>query len=145
MAGLEIYCGFDHDELAWLAYCQNFPSAESFRMDAADFPPKNFGRIDVMHFSPPCQVWSPAHTNAGKNDEANMDTLFTIGALLKSCNPRIATLEQTAGLVTHHRGYLQIVFNQFVGVGYSVRWRIEHLQEFGIPQRRKRLILVAAR
>ncbi|KAF2810558.1 S-adenosyl-L-methionine-dependent methyltransferase [Mytilinidion resinicola] len=149
MANMEIYCGFDNNKLACEAYGENFPGCLSFQMNAADFPPTGFNvlkpEIDHMHFSPPCQAFSPAHTHMGPNDEANIDALFTIGPLLKRCNPRIATLEQTAGLITHHEGYLQLLFNQFVNAGYNLRWRREFLQNFGVPQRRTRLILIAAR
>ncbi|KAF7551786.1 hypothetical protein G7046_g7607 [Stylonectria norvegica] len=102
-------------------------------------------RVDVLHLSPPCQYFSPAHTHAGANDEVNIDALTGGNALIHKIRPRIITLEQTFG-ITHdqHAEYFRQLISEFTQYGYSVRWKIVRLCTWGAAQDRKRLIMIAA-
>jgi DNA (cytosine-5)-methyltransferase 1 len=83
-------------------------------------------------------------TNPGQNDQANYEAIYTVGPLLKKIKPRIATLEQTFGLLTieQHRKNFRLLINDIYKAGYNVRWKIEDLSEFGLPQKRKRLLII---
>ncbi|KAF2465977.1 S-adenosyl-L-methionine-dependent methyltransferase [Lindgomyces ingoldianus] len=150
-AGLHIKWGLDKDEYAILAYGSNFPGAATFQIDAHEFPrpwmKNTLLRVDVLHLSPPCCYWSPAHTRAGQNDQANFETIYTVGPILAKIKPRVATLEQTYGLVTHgqHKKNFRQLMNDIGRAGYDIRYKIQDLSEFGLPQRRKRLLIIAAR
>lgn len=149
MAGLHVVWGFDKEPLTCEAYRPNFPKAKSFQIGAADFPPPSFNPlcscIDILHLSPPCCFFSPAHTTAGPNDQDNHDALFTVGPLLRKCNPRIATLEQTYGLLEHHRHSFRRLAHDIITAGYNFRYRKVNCAEYGLAQKRKRLIIIAAR
>jgi DNA (cytosine-5)-methyltransferase 1 len=88
-------------------------------------------RVDILHLSPPCQFFSPAHTVAGKDDEMNSATIFACGPLIDAAKPRLLTLEQTFG-ITHDRfaGYLHSVINMLTSRGFSVRWTVAPLQNW---------------
>lgn len=98
-----------------------------------------------MHLSPPCQVWSPAHTHSGANDAANTEALYTCRRLIEQTRPRLITLEQTFG-ITHakHISHFWALIRDFTDFGYSVRWSVIRLCTWGSPQDRKRLIMIAA-
>lgn len=66
---------------------------------------------------------------------------------MKKLKPRIATLEQTFGLLTfeQHKKNFRLLINDIYTAGYNVRWKIEDLSNFGLPQKRKRLLIIAAR
>ncbi|KAK3393052.1 S-adenosyl-L-methionine-dependent methyltransferase [Podospora didyma] len=102
-------------------------------------------RVDMLHLSPPCQVWSPCHTVAGKNDEMNESALFACSPLVEKIRPRLFTVEQTFGML--HPRFEQF-FNAFVQgftfYGYSVRWKIVYLPIYGLPQPRRRLVMIGA-
>jgi DNA (cytosine-5)-methyltransferase 1 len=102
-------------------------------------------RVDVLHFSPPCQLFSPAHTHASAHDDENIFALYGCNQLLKKLRPRIITVEQTFGL-THdrHEGYFNIFLGDFTQHNYSVRWKVVKLCTWGAAQDRKRLIIIAA-
>ncbi|USP81261.1 c-5 cytosine methyltransferase [Curvularia clavata] len=150
-AGFLVRWGFDKDDLAIEAYELNHPGALAFKMDAHDFPPCNIGkaflRVDVLHLSPPCCYWSPAHTHNGRNDQANYEAIFTIEEILKQVKPRVVTLEQTFGLMTHsqHRKNFLKLLNDIGRAGYNLRYKMQDLSELGLAQKRKRLIIIAAR
>jgi hypothetical protein len=100
MAGLEIKWAFDADPEICEVYSQNFPSTNVIAASVDKFLElKCLGNVDVLHLSPPCQTWSQAHTNPGRNDDANSAALFSVYELLKAHRPRIATLEQVTGLI----------------------------------------------
>ncbi|KAF9771594.1 hypothetical protein IL306_010743 [Fusarium sp. DS 682] len=102
-------------------------------------------RVDVLHFSPPCQFFSPAHTHASVHDDDNIFALYGCNELLNKLRPRIITVEQTFGL-THdrHEEYFNGFLGDFTQHGYSIRWRVIKLCTWGAAQDRKRLIIIAA-
>ncbi|UKZ47726.1 hypothetical protein TrVGV298_001952 [Trichoderma virens] len=77
-------------------------------------------RVDVLHLSPPCQYFSPAHTHQSVHDEANIYALFACSELINKLRPRLITLEQTFG-ITHerHYQYLKALIGDYTQLGYS--------------------------
>ncbi|KAI4605989.1 hypothetical protein J4E83_010255 [Alternaria metachromatica] len=150
-AGYYVQWGLDNDERALAAYRLNHPGAYAWKMNAHDFPPKGISKeswkVDVLHLSPPCCYWSPAHTHDGPKDQENYEAIYTVGPILNKVKPRVATLEQTFGLATHEqhkRNFLMLLYD--IGkAGYDVRYKIQDLSQFGLVQKRKRLLIIAAR
>ncbi|RAL65831.1 hypothetical protein DID88_005494 [Monilinia fructigena] len=102
-------------------------------------------KVDILHLSPPCQYFSPAHTIEGKNDEMNTASLFAVAAVIKVAKPRVVTLEQTFGILyPRFRGYFHSLICMFTSCGFSLRWAIVPLAQWGLPQRRFRLIIIAS-
>ncbi|KAL6162731.1 hypothetical protein ACJQWK_11648 [Exserohilum turcicum] len=150
-AGYNVCWGIDKDDHAIEAYRLNHPGAYSLAMDAHDFPPENISknawRVDVLHLSPPCCYFSPAHTTDGPNDQSNYDATFTVGPILRKIKPRVATLEQTLGIVTnkqHHKTFLTLLC-EIGHAGYDLRYKRWVFSELGLAQNRKRLVVIAAR
>lgn len=99
-AGLRVDWGFDHDPNAIASYHANFPHARCDGIEANHFATaiREEYKVDILHLSPPCQTFSPAHTRPGPNDEGNEATFLATEELLKKTRPRIVTLEETFGL-----------------------------------------------
>lgn len=112
--------------------------------DFVDVPGRHWS--DIAHFSPPCQVWSPVHTRVGQDDEQNFNSLFSLEELLLKVRPRIATVEQTFGILhpTFAPMFNTAIVKAFTDCGYSVRWELVEFHRYGLAQKRKRLILIAA-
>ncbi|KAJ5109976.1 C-5 cytosine methyltransferase [Penicillium argentinense] len=148
-AGLSLKWAFDVNQHAIKTYRLNFSNCTKVLcLDAHRFFKRslNFLRVDVMHASPPCQPYSPAHTvNNEVNDDRNSACLHGIRNALERVRPRVLTMEETFGLEhPSHRQNLYRVVMDCVELGYSVRWEILKLVEYGVPQSRKRLVLIAA-
>ncbi|KAK3335671.1 S-adenosyl-L-methionine-dependent methyltransferase [Cercophora scortea] len=147
MAGLRLVFAIDHWHHAAASLRSNFPHAEVHETDVADFVTdanQNY-RVDILHLSPPCQVWSPAHTRPGRNDEDNIAALFSCTHLIEKVRPRLFTLEQTFGMLhSQFQPYFNTLVQGFSAHGYSVRWKVVHLATFGLPQPRRRLIMIGA-
>ncbi|RMZ92590.1 hypothetical protein DV736_g168, partial [Chaetothyriales sp. CBS 134916] len=150
-AGMSVLWGFDFNELAIRSYAANFArhGAECLHESVHDFLMKNNGgeerRVDVLHASPPCQTFSWAKTVlTPEQDEKNEAVLFSIGQLLEVVKPRVVTMEETDGLVSLHRAWFDALVHIFVHMGYSVTWKVLRCEEYGVPQSRKRLVIIAA-
>ena len=147
-AGLRVKWAFDFNLDACNTYAQNFYktgihhySANSFlRLDP------EFLKVDILHLSPPCQYFSPAHTREGPDDELNVASLYAVSQALKRCRPRIVTIEETSGLQdqTKHGQYFRSLIGQLTDNGYSFRWRVIRCCDYGVPQTRRRLFIIAA-
>ncbi len=136
-----------HWDCAVASYQENFKSTTMFDLNMDEFirhsPMETYP--DFLHLSPPCQVWSPAHTVIGKNDDKEHCELFSCEHLIRKCKPRIFTLEQTFGMLRQtFELYFHMLVSGFTGHGYSLRWKILHLKNYGLPQPRRRLIMIGA-
>ncbi|CZT40862.1 uncharacterized protein RSE6_00528 [Rhynchosporium secalis] len=148
-AGLEVTWGLDFDKNAGKTWKANFSTATHYEMWAHDLVAQINASVDlfvdVLHLSPPCQVFSPVHTRAGKNDQQNFDSLFACDAIVDKARPRIITLEQTFGIL-HPK--FSMAFNAliqtFTSYGYSIAYQIVEFHRYGLAQTRRRLIIVAA-
>ncbi|KAI1183280.1 S-adenosyl-L-methionine-dependent methyltransferase [Nemania serpens] len=146
-AGFQVKVACDHHVGAYNTYAEVFPEAKLYTLDIFHFitEVQSKIRVDVLHLSPPCQFWSPAHTCAGVNDDANIAVLFSCEKLIEKLRPRLFTLEQTFGIL-HPRFefYFNSLLHGFTQNNYSVRWKIVDLVDWGSPATRKRLVMIGA-
>lgn len=148
-SGCRLLFSLDHWEPAARSLRRNFPGTHIYQKEVTDFvtedlPPEH-SYPDILHLSPPCQFWSPAHTVAGKDDEKNIAVLFSCTDLIKKLRPRVFTVEQTFGLVhDRFRLYFHTFLQGFTSHGYSLRYKILHLNQYGLAQTRRRLVIIGA-
>ena len=170
-AGLRVSWGFDHDLPAIHSYQKNFAHTACWAVDAHHFVAmferddddiaivdddddkpksedklKDAAKVDILHLSPPCQTFSPAHTREGQNDERNSASFFALEELLRTTKPRVVTVEETFGLTrtVENMPYFRSMIQTFTRLGFSVRWNVFDLRDFGLPQPRKRLFIIAS-
>lgn len=104
---------------------------------------REHGRIDLLCGGTPCQSFSYAGERGGIEDpRGNLTREFC--ALADRLRPRWLLWENVPGVLTADSGR---AFGSFVGalaeLGYGFAWRVLDAQHFGVPQRRRRLFLVA--
>ncbi|UNI24348.1 DNA (cytosine-5-)-methyltransferase [Purpureocillium takamizusanense] len=148
IVGLKVLYAVDKSPDVWETYQENFPETLLYEMSVDQFiqsTQEERIRVDVLHLSPPCQYFSPAHTQQSVHDDDNIFALFGCNELINKTRPRIITVEQTFG-ITHdkHHQYLRCLIGDFTQFGYSVRWKVVRLCTWGSAQDRKRLVVIAA-
>ena len=90
----------------------------------------------------PCQPFS-SYSRSGRNSEyeSQWPLVSAFGRLIKDTTPDLVTMENVPQLADHP------VFNRFLRslTGYQKHWEIVECASFGVPQTRKRLVLLASR
>ncbi|KAI0424478.1 S-adenosyl-L-methionine-dependent methyltransferase [Xylaria sp. FL1042] len=146
-AGFQVKVACDSDNGACNTYAKLYPEAQLHMLDIFEFIRRGDlnVRVDVLHLSPPCQFWSPAHTTDGINDEANISALFACRTLIRKLRPRLFTLEQTFGILhPKYECYFNALIRGFTENDYSVRWKIMNFVDWGSPATRRRLIMIGS-
>ena len=148
-AGYRILYALDIDENAVETYRHNFPDT---RCEVADIMSCDFekllknlslktGELDVLIGGPPCQGFSTAGMRFW-DDPRNGLLKYYVNALAV-LRPKWFVMENVEGLLTAKGGiYVCEAANAFINLGYSIRIEKIYAQEYGIPQRRKRALVI---
>lgn len=94
-----------------------------------------------LHFSPQCVNASQAKQDAGETEE-DMSQARACARALEALRPRRASLENVWNYRTFEA--FQIICNQLARLGYHFRYWHLNAANYGVPQTRKRLFLVAS-
>jgi len=106
--------------------------------------------LDLLFGGPPCQSFSLAGKQLGIKDERGM-LLFEIVRFAEEFQPKVILVEQVKGLLSSKgaKNRKGEVFEKFLSslehVGYTPKWRVMVAADYGIPQLRERLFVVATR
>ncbi len=103
------------------------------------------GELDLLSGGAPCQAFSYAGKRLGLEDARG--TLFYHYALfLEKLQPKMFLFENVRGLLTHDKGQtFQTMLEIFRQEGYQVTHRVLNAWEYGVPQKRERLITIGIR
>lgn len=96
------------------------------------------GSLSLLKACPPCQGFSTLAN--GKPDESRNDLVLDIVRFIDAIAPRVVLLENVPGL--RHDRRLTLLFNAADDLGYRFCQYLVDAREFGVPQRRKRLIVL---
>ena len=152
-AGFRVIGAIEIDELAARSYRMNHPRVRLWNSDIRDIRLSvlrrtlglNPGDLDLLAGCPPCQGFSHIRTLNGSRDVRDRRNSLTDEFLrfVKGLRPRAIMLENVPGLANRRR------FREFAmtleHMGYTVKWDILDAARYGVPQRRRRLILLAAK
>jgi len=104
---------------------------------------------DLIVGGPPCQAYSlvgRARSDFKMVGDARNYLFLYYVEFLKRYRPRYFVFENVVGLLSARekegRRYLDMMLALFRDAGYSVEWKVLSAEKFGVPQKRKRVILV---
>ncbi len=103
------------------------------------------GGIDLVYGGFPCQDLSVAGKRAGLGGERS-GLWFEFRRVVSELRPRWVVVENVPGLHSSAQGEdFTVVATGLAELGYGLAWRILDAQFFGVPQRRRRVYIVATR
>ncbi|ORT47649.1 DNA (cytosine-5-)-methyltransferase [Frankia sp. KB5] len=103
------------------------------------------GTVDVVEGGFPCQAFSMSGKRRGFADPRG-GMFFEFARAVREIRPKVAVAENVKGLRSHDGGRtLDAMVAALEEAGYRVAWRILGAHNFGVPQKRERLILIALR
>lgn len=108
------------------------------------------GQLDLLFGGPPCQAFSQIGKQKALMDERGL-LLFQMVRFAREMMPQAIMIEQVKGLLTARdlKGRKGGVFRDFLssleGLGYAVVWKVILAADYGVPQMRQRIFMVAVR
>ena len=149
LSGLNVVAGIDNEESCQYAYETN-NHARFFSRDIASVTPEEVeaifpnGHTRILVGCAPCQPFSK-YTKRYRKDgykDSKWRLLYSFGYLVGAILPDIVSMENVPDLA-HEQ-----VFHDFVNTlrtnGYSVYHAVVYCPDYGVPQHRKRLVLLAS-
>lgn len=140
----EIVYAVDNDRYAVETYNANFkhPAVceDITKVDFANVP-----NVDMMIGGFPCQSFSTVNPTKDTND-ARANLYKEIVRFLSEKHPKYFICENVKGLLTLQKGaIIQKIVREFSECGYNIQYKLIKAVEYGIPQRRERVIIVGIR
>ena len=128
------------DKAAQISYSYNFgevPFGDITKINSDSIP-----KHDVLLAGFPCQAFSIIGKMKGFADTRGT-MFFEVARILQHHQPKAILLENVKQLVSHDGGKtFKVILDTLVELGYSVKWKILHALDFGLPQKRERVIIV---
>ena len=133
----------DIDLACQFSYEKNFgeqPFGDITKVDEKDIPDH-----DILFAGFPCQPFSIIGQMQGFNDIRGT-LFFDIARILKHKRPKAFVLENVKQLVGHDKGKtLKSILKTLQDLGYHVRYAVLNALDYGLPQKRERVIIVGHR
>lgn len=151
-AGYDVRFASDIDADAVESYRRNFPRTPCEAADIRDLTADDIlkrielkpGELDMLLGGPPCQGFSSAGAKSG--DDPRNSLLVHYVRLLEGIRPKWFVMENVEGLLTNGGGaHVRDAVAAFLEAGYSLNLEKVYAQGYGIPQRRKRVLIVGNR
>lgn len=147
MEGFDILLANEFDQSIATAYKENHKSTNVVVGDITSLDlSKVFGeyvnKIDVVIGGPPCQGFSQKGKRKTINDERNFLFKHYV-EVVKFVKPKYFVMENVPNLLTAEKGFfLNEIKGLFKGYGYSIRYGVLNAADYGVPQNRRRAIII---
>lgn len=106
----------------------------------------NYPEIDnigIIIGGPPCQPFSRFGNQKGMEDARDGFPIF-IDAV-RRIQPKVFVFENVANILGRHKWYLDLIVKELSDLGYYIDFKVLNAVNYGVPQRRERLICVGHR
>lgn len=146
--GLRPVVAVEIDDSAVWTFRANHPDVALFHSDVRSVSGRALldaspsGTIDVLAACPPCQGFSTLTSKYAKTDPRN-ELVAEVGRIARETLPLAIMMENVPGLAQRGLPKLDALSAELQGLGYVVRHDVLQVADFGVPQRRRRLVLLA--
>jgi DNA (cytosine-5)-methyltransferase 1 len=148
-AGLKVVAGFDTDSRCKFAYEKNndakFYARDVSKLLASEIAKHFSGTVPtVLAGCAPCQPFSTYKQRYDEDPQWGLVGKFA--ELAVEVQPDYVTMENVPALLKYKGGAIFADFrSKLEAAGYKVNWIVAKCEEFGVPQRRRRLVVIASR
>jgi DNA (cytosine-5)-methyltransferase 1 len=162
LAGCRVLAAVEFRSLAAETYQANFPGVPVIERDVREVTGADLldaaglraGELDVLDGSPPCAAFSPAGRGpkpgkkrrySGTSQRVD-DLLLEFARLAREASPRVVVAENVPALAeSKGRPYFDAFLAALRDAGYEVQASVLDAQWLGVPQARRRLIILGIR
>ena len=153
MAGFEAIGLIEFNKEAARTLKTNRPKWNVICEDIANISPVNLeeffsikkGTLDLLSGGAPCQSFSYAGNRLGL-DDARGTLFYHYAIFLEKLQPKMFLFENVRGLLTHDKGRTyETMLKIFSDTGYTIQKKILNAWNYGVAQKRERLITIGIR
>jgi len=151
-AGYNVIGAVEIDALACRTYKLNHQAAKVWEIDITRLTGSAMmetlklepGDLDLLAACPPCEGFSRMRTKNGalRNRDPRNDLILDTLRIIRSMRPKSIMLENVPGLARNRR--FAAFCKGLESLKYYVRWDILNTADYAVPQRRRRLVLLAS-
>jgi DNA (cytosine-5)-methyltransferase 1 len=144
-AGFQIVAGAEWDRDACETFAKAHPAADVIEGDVNAVPFRRWrDDVDVLVGGPPCQPWSTGGKRLGEADPRDGWPAFL--RALSDVRPRAFVAENVAGFaVGARKERFGSLIRELEALGFRVVASVVNAADYGVPQRRRRLLIVGLR
>jgi DNA (cytosine-5)-methyltransferase 1 len=148
--GFRVVSAVEIDPDAYATYKTNHTEVKAYKQDIRTIQGKDLlalsqtGCIDLLAGCPPCQGFCSLTSKYHKEDERN-ELVYEMSRMVKEINPRAVMLENVPGLIKKGKPYFDKLVDELTDLGYVVNWDVLQVANYGVPQSRRRLVLLAGK
>lgn len=153
-AGMHVVFALDTDEAAANTYRANFPATHFAQQDIRATSSHDLSSLVarmrpnpiVFCGCPPCQPFTAHYVSRSRRD-LRTTLLLDFGRLVTECLPDVVFVENVAGLASYNarQNPLQQFLLHIQDAGYHVHHAVVPVMKYGVPQTRRRFLLLASR
>lgn len=149
-AGFRVVAGVEYDENVCRTYNANHPEVRLLNEDAAGVTGKQLlelagvDEVDLVAGCPPCQGFSKLTDKYHREDPRNA-LVLEMSRLVEEIEPQMVMMENVPGLAIRGTPLLEEFCKTLENAGYIVRKKVLQLANYGVPQSRRRLVVLAGK
>lgn len=151
-AGFRVVAAVEIDSDAAASYRANHKDVNLLRRDIRRISGRELlrtigarrGQLDLLAGCPPCQGFTRLTEQSSRKDPRNL-LINDFLRMAKALHPRVCMMENVPGLMSRGRPLFDKLVNGLERQGYVVHHKIVQLADYGVPQLRKRLVVLASR
>lgn len=149
-AGFDVRVAVEIDPDTCLTYRTNHPSTTLLERDARTLSGQDLlgllrgKRPDLLMAGTPCQGFSSLTVKSAQEDPRNQ-LINDLARLVDEARPATVFMENVPGLASRGKQVFDSLLQRLKDAGYEVQWWNVQMADYGVPQRRRRLVLLAGR
>lgn len=154
-AGFDVAVAVDSDKHVGATYVRNHKSTTFVLQDLLDAAAGDFMQpaglchrdVDLLAGCPPCKGFSSANHNRRNGDDPRNQLVDEFFRLVFDIKPKIFLFENVMGLTWYNGGYLgrSRHYARLANTGYEIRLLAVSAADYGVPQHRRRILIVGNR
>lgn len=147
-AGFKVVGAVEPEPSAFATYKANHPEVQVFKQDIRTIKGQELlalsdsGGVDLIAGCPPCQGFSSLTTKHRRDDPRN-GLILEMSRLVNEIRPTAVMMENVPGITKRGRHLLGRFLEDLDLFGYKISWNILQVADYGVPQTRRRFVLLA--
>lgn len=150
-AGFRVVAAVEIEPHAFSTYKANHPEVRAFKQDVRTVKGKSLlkfsptGKVDLLSGCPPCQGFSALTSKKKVDADPRNQLVLEMSRLVEEVNPRIVMMENVPGLPKKGKVLFDELLQKLDSLGYVINYDVLQVADYGIPQSRQRLVLLAGK